>query len=345
MTDAHKHAFLSKLPTRGNPWPNASAHVTRGVGAVLRIERVRAAGPIRCDALPSIDPDLLGEFLDAASAADAAFVSLAELRTRLLAKDAGRAACLTFDGADRSLVTQLAPALVARGLPLTVFVSPEAMDADAPHWRYCLEALAEKADRIGVAVRGQTYAGPCRTAEEASNTLEAVVPPLWSHPEALVRRAVFALCEADGVDMAALAQHTLGWDDLRALAKTPLISLGLLAPNCHAAGAASYDAVRDGFAAALARFEEQLGAKPAHLAFGAAWHGFVEPRDLEIAEKLGFKAACLPAGGPIFNEDATDFTVLPRMMLSDAPDAVLDAQAACGAGLARSAFARAVNAR
>ncbi|GEM_PF-5405205 len=335
MIQSQLHSFLSRVSTRPGNWPNACVHVAPGAGAVLRIQRLKSMDNVRCEtqALASIDPSLFDEFLDAVMAANVSFTSLEQTYCRLIQGAAGRMACFTFDGPSEGLIEFGYPALKKRNIPLTIFVSPQALDKHAAAWWFALEMLVLKTDAISLAVRGQTFRGRCHTLEEKAETLDNLVPLLLRQPQEAVKRAVWAMCEADGIDMPYIAAAQPGWQAVKQLLKDPLVSVGLLAPDRHAATASSYDTVHDSFAAAAGRIVAELGVKPLDLAFGAGWHGFVEQRDLEIASSLGFRTACLPAGGALFAEDATHFATLPRMLLSDAPDALLDAQAVCGAAL------------
>ncbi len=335
MNDAPLHAFLSRLPARTGNWANAAAHAAPGAGAILRVQRLKPADGVGCDtqALASLDPSLFEEFVDAVMAANVSLTSIEQTYCRLLQGGAGRMAAFTFDGPSRAAMDLGYPVLKKRGIPVTVFVSPSAADSGVAPWWLALEALVMASNTISIAVRGQTFRGRCHTPQEKAETLDNLAPLLLAQPPVAVHRAVHAVCEADGVDLSHVSADVMRWADLKRLAQDPLVSIGLLAPDCHAAGAASYDAVLESFTQAKKRIEEELGVTPVHLAFGAGWHGFVEQRDLEITNTLGFRSACLPAGGALFAEDAASFAILPRMVLSDSSEALLDAQASCGAAL------------
>ncbi len=335
MNDVPLHAFLSRLPARTGNWANAGAHATPGAGAVLRVQRLKNADAVSCEtqALSSLDPALFEEFVDAVMAANASLTSVEQTYCRLLKAGAGRMATFTFDAPSRATMALAHPILKKRGIPMTVFVSPTAADTGVAPWWLALEALVLASNSISIAVRGQTFRARCHTPQEKSETLDNLAPLLLAQPPQVVHRAVLAVCEADGIDLSEISADVMRWGDLKRLAQDPLVTIGLLAPECHATGAASYDAVLESVTWAKARVEKELSVTPAHLAFGAGWHGFVEQRDLEIANTLGFHTACLPAGGALFAEDAATFAILPRMVLSDSTEALLDAQASCGAAL------------
>jgi hypothetical protein len=335
MTDSLVHSFLSKTPNRPGNWPNAAMHVTPGAGAVLRIQNIRAVRDAECDtqALAAIDPALFDEFLDAVEAAGAAPSTLDQTYQRLMEKGQGRVVCFTADGASRATAAKFHAALQSRGWPLTLFINPLDVDQQAVPWQLALEALVAQTDNLSLGVRGKTYRGRCPSAEEKAELLNTLAPLLLAQPETAVRRAVFAVCSSDGVDLDRLAGDILTWAELKKLAANPLVTIGLLAPGCHQGGAASYDAVLKTFGEAADRLEAELGSRPKHFAFGAAWHGLVEQRDFEVVNSLGFTTACLPSGGALFAEDAAQFMIMPRVLLQNSPGALLDAQAMCGASL------------
>ncbi len=313
-------------------------HLNPGIGAILRIQRIRPYPELLCEAqsLGEIAPEIFEDFIASLASTGCRVSTLEAAYARLsgLAEGEGRILCLTFDGATRGLRDYAYPVLRHFHVPFTIFVSPEAHDEWRLPWWYALEALIMASDQVRIAVRGQTYKARCRTEDDKEEALDRLIALLMTHPEPVVRRAVMALCEAEGIDLKALAaSHWLNWDEIRLLARDPNVSIGLMAPDCHAAGLAAYDTVYDSIAAAKRRLAEVLSLEPQHLAFSAGWHGCIEPRDLEIAEKLGFKTACLAGGGALFAEERSAFLSLPRVLLTNDPNGLLDAQAMCGVAL------------
>lgn len=319
-------------------WPSLMTPASPGIGAILRVQRIRPHPELICEAqsLGEVAPEVFEAFLASVASADCKVVALEAVHDRLagLSEGAGRILCLTFDGATRGLRDHAYPALRRLRLPFTVFVSPEAHDDGHLPWWYGLEALVMASDQFSLSVRGQTYRARCRTESEKEEALDRLIPLLMAHPEPVVRRAVAAQCAAGGIDLNALAaSFWLSWEEIRLLAKDPNVSFGLMAPDCHAAGLASYDAIRDGVAAAKERLAEALSFEPQHIGFSAGWHGCIEPRILEIAERLGFKTACLAGGGALFAEEQAPFLALPRVLLTNDPDGLLNAQELCGVTL------------
>lgn len=307
-----------------------------GLGAIFRVQRLRSNAALACEtpALTEIDPGVFGEWLAGAVRSGADFVSLGQAHERLSARRSDKILALTFDGATRGVFEHAYPVLRSLQVPFTVFVSPAMHDNGEAPWWIALEALIARNERVSLSVRGQIFRVACRTWDEKSESLDNLVSVLMGFPEPTVRRAVSALCEADGIDLEALAgEYLMSWTQIEALAADPLVTVGLLAPECHAAGTAAYDAVQETMLAAKARLAAMTGLAPGHLGFSAGWHGFIEPHHLDIAARAGFATACLPGGGVLLYEEPGEFLSLPRFLLSNHPGVMHEANAICGVTL------------
>lgn len=312
-----------------------------GEGVIFAVRRVvnegDSAGMLGCRdlALAALDAGLLEEFIEGCLLAGTDIVSLDEARHRL-SQGAGAPhfVSFTFDGATRGLLNGALPVLKKHGLPFTVFVSPVQHDEMQLPWWLMLEALVLHTPRLSIAVRGQTFRAACHTPEEKAETLDNLVPLLMVHPEPAVRRAILAVCEADGIDLDAIAAETLmNWDEVRALAAEPLVTIGQLASECHGAGLSAYDSVHESLRRDRVRLGETLNKGPRHIGFSAGWTGLVEERDLEIVAGLGFSSAALPEGGLAIAGGVARCAVLPRMCISNAPHVLLEAQGLAGTGI------------
>jgi peptidoglycan/xylan/chitin deacetylase (PgdA/CDA1 family) len=261
-------------------------------------------------------------------------VTLDEARRRL-SQGAGAPHFISFtiDGAMRGVLTSALPVLKKHNVPFTLFVSPVQHDEKLLPWWLALEALVHRTPRLSLAVRGQVFRAACHRPEEKAEALDNLIPLLMAHPEPAVRRSIQAVCEADGVDLDAIAgEMLLDWAEIRGLAQDPLVTIGQLASECHGAGASAYDSVRESLRRDRARLGEAVGKGIRHIGFSAGWSGLVEDRDLEIVTALGFSSASLPEGGVAIAGGASRCAVLPRLCLSNAPYVLLEAQGLAGAG-------------
>jgi hypothetical protein len=328
----------------------AGARLPRwGEGAVFAIRRAgcrtvpQSSFGCRNPALATLDPALLEEFLASCAAAEVDIVPLDEARRRLLlGAGAPHFISITIDGALRGLLTGAAPVLRKYRVPYTVFISPVQHDEKLLPWWLALEALVHRTPRLSLAVRGQVFRASCHRAEEKAEALDNLIPLLMAHPEAAVRRSIQAVCDADGIDLDAIAAETLlSWDEIRELAQDPLVTIGQLASECHGAGASAYDSVRESLRRDRARLGEAAAKGIRHIGFSAGWSGLVEDRDLEIVSALGFSSASLPEGGVAIGGGASRCAVLPRICLNNSPDTMLEAQALAGAGFCLRSIGRA----
>jgi len=340
---SHLHNLNALARTAGGAWQRTALPRSTGVGAIFRVQRLRGGASLFCEtpALTEIDPTLFAEWIGCVVRSGADFVSLGQAHERLSARRPGKIFALTFDGATRGVFEHAYPVLKSLGVPFTVFASPAMHDKREVPWWIALEALIARCDRMSISVRGQVFRVTCRSLDEKSESLDNLVSVLMGFPEHTVHRAVSALCEAEGIDLCDLAgEHLMSLEDIGVLAADPLASIGLLAPDCHAAGSAAYDAIREDMLSAKARLADITGCEPRHLGFSAGWHGFIEPHHLDIAAKLGFTTACLPGGGVLLYEEPGQFLSLPRVLISNHPNVMHDVNAICGVTLMHFASER-----
>lgn len=337
MSHLSNRFHLPRHPLRSSAgWPRPPAVLSSGLGAIFRVQRVRPEGRFACDspALAELDPFVFEEFVRGAAATGAEFVRLGDIRQHLAMRKPVKIFALSFDVASRGILRHAYPLLKALGVPFTVFVSPAMHDEGLVPWWFALEELVERCERLSLALRGHTYHASCRSLDEKAEALDNLIPLLMAHPEPAVRRAVYGLCEGESLSIAEMAAaELLSWEEIKTLAGDPLVSIGLLAADCHNAGNASYDAVQDCIAQERLKLAGRLGAAAPQLGFSAGWHGYIEPHHLQIAASLGFETACLPAGGVLLPEEPAAFLSLPRLLLSNEPSVMQDAQAVCGFSL------------
>ncbi len=340
---SHLHNFKVQPRTTAGAWQRNAVPRSTGLGAIFRVQRLRGEASLFCEAaaLAEIDPTPFAEWISGAVRSGAEFLPLEEVHRRLSLRSPGKIFALTFDGATRGVFEHAYPVLKSLSVPFTIFASPAMHDNREAPWWIALEALIARCERMSLSLRGQVFRVTCRSSEEKSESLDNLVSVLMGFPEHTVRRAVSALCEAEGIDLHELAsEYLMPLEDIRALAADPLASFGLLAPDCHAAGGAAYDLIRDTITSAKTRLVEITGYELRHLGFSAGWHGFIEPHHLDIAAKAGFTTACLPGGGVLLYEEPGQFLSLPRVLISNHPDVMHEVNAICGVTLMHFASER-----
>lgn len=300
-------------------------HVLRpllaGVGTIFMLHHVR---PARDDLFQpnrhlEITADFLREVLAHVRALDVDIVSMDEAHRRMGERDFGRRfACFTFDDGYRDNRDHALAVMREQDAPFTVYVASDFAEGTGRLWWVALERVIASADAIeivrdGAAVRLDAHDGAAKQA--AFNQTHDWLRTLASDGE--VQREVSALCARHGVDDAAIARELcMSWDELRAFAADPLVSIGAhTVSHCNLARAAQADAIRE-MRDSRDRIARELQQPVRHFAYPYGDRAAAAAREFALARELGFATAVTTRPGMIFAENAEHLTALPRISLN-----------------------------
>jgi peptidoglycan/xylan/chitin deacetylase (PgdA/CDA1 family) len=140
---------------------------------------------------------------------------------------------------------------------------------------------------------------------------------LRSIPEDLARAAVAELAADHNIDARATqAGLIMSWDELRELAKDPLVTIGAHTKSHLALAKLSEADARAEMAESIARIERELGRPCRHFSYPYGCAKSAGPREFRIAEELGIKTAVTTQKGLLYPEHAQALTGLPRLSLN-----------------------------
>lgn len=284
-----------------------------GVGAVLMLHRVSAT-PTRPGS-PNRHLTVTPAFLDAALAAIAAdgfdFVSLDEALARLHA-GGGRFAAVTADDGYRDNAAEALPVLERHRAPLTVFIAPALTDRAVPLWWEAIEDIA---------FSGRTVALP-----GGRGSLACHGPPAFRRLLRLMSREVAetaqagilkSLAEQAGTDPFRPGRGSLmDWEELRALARHPLVTIGAHTLHHYALARLPLDLARREIAEGRDRLAAELGEMPRHLAFPYGYASAAGRREVRLAAEAGFASAVTTRHGLLHRGHAGHLHALPRISLN-----------------------------
>jgi peptidoglycan/xylan/chitin deacetylase (PgdA/CDA1 family) len=282
----------------------------------VRPARVDAFQPNR---LLEVTPAFLEAVIDSLQRADVELVGLDEMHRRLTARDfTRRFACLTFDDGYRDNEAWAYPILKARDVPFAIYVPTSFADGQGELWWLVLERVIAANARVALAVDGTERQFECGTPAAKAETFETLYWWLRGREsEAELRAAVGALAERYGVDTAALCNDLcMSWDELKALAADPLVTIGAHTVNHVMLKKASEAAARQEMEASAAAIERKLGRRPAHFSYPVGDPTSAGPREFRLAREVGFKTAVTTRPGVLFPEHGEHLTALPRLSLN-----------------------------
>jgi peptidoglycan/xylan/chitin deacetylase (PgdA/CDA1 family) len=296
----------------GGPWLRA-----RGVGAILRFERVRprqggAFQPLRAH---EVTPQFLDHAIRALKRWKFDFLGMDEVCGRAVTLPAKRRfVALTFDGAGKDFIRFAYPVLAHHAVPFTVYVPTAFPDGVAAVWWLGLERLIARQSRISLMMcdKEQRFVvpGPAEK-QELFVLLESWLRTL---PPAELSAVMSDLCARYRVDLAAISREaSMDWEDLVTLAADPLATIGSATVNypvlANVKDAAALREMTMGKAVAEAAFRREIG----HLAFPFGDRASFRRGHVVMAEQAGFASAVSTIAGIVDAEGRTNLHALPRI--------------------------------
>jgi peptidoglycan/xylan/chitin deacetylase (PgdA/CDA1 family) len=300
-------------------------HVLRpllaGVGTIFMLHHVR---PSRDDMFQpnrhlEITAEFLREVLAHVRALDVDIVSMDEAHRRMSERDfARRFACFTFDDGYRDNRDHALPVMREHNAPFTVYVANDFAEGSGRLWWVALERVIARADTIEIMRDGATVQIDARDAaakQDAFNQVHAWLRTLPNDTD--VQREVSTLCARHGIDDAAIARELcMSWDELRAFAADPLVTIGAhTISHCNLARENEAEAQRQ-MRDSRSKIEAELQTSALHLAYPYGDKAAAAAREFAMARDLGFKTAVTTRPGMVFPENAAHMMALPRISLN-----------------------------
>jgi peptidoglycan/xylan/chitin deacetylase (PgdA/CDA1 family) len=292
-----------------------------GVGAILTLHHVR---PPRHEAfqpnrLLEVTPEFLEAVIVRMRRAGIDLVSLDEMHRRLAESNYKRRfACLTFDDGYRDNLVHAYPILRKHAAPFAIYIPTSFPDRLGELWWLTLEAVIARNDRIGLVIDDENRNFDCRTVEQKRDVYEAIYWWLRRLPtEDELRHAVRDLAARYQVDIAAFCDDLcMTWDELRELARDPLVTVGAHTVNHVRLTKVPEKAARAEMRMSAAVIEVALGKAPAHLSYPVGDSTSAGPREFATARELGFRTAVTTRPGVLFPRHREHLTALPRISLN-----------------------------
>ncbi len=271
------------------------APVTRGKGVIFTLHNVRPepAQAFEPNRILKVTPQFLEAAIETVRQAGYDIVSLDEAARRL--KSAGATtpfACFTLDDGYRDNRDYAYPVFKKHGVPFAIYIPTAYADGDGDLWWFVLEEAIRKVDRLEVVLDGTPRVFDASTPQAKDRTFYDIYWPLRDRPESELRAAVQKIAEAAGYDPSTLCRDLImNWDELRALAADPLVTIGAHTRGHFAIAKLSEEEARAEIAESVARIERELGRPCRHFSFPYGDAGSAGPRDFAIAKSLGLETA------------------------------------------------------
>ena len=292
-----------------------------GVGAVFMLHHVRPSrnAEFQPNRHLEIEPEFLRAMLSHLRALGIDIVTMDEMHQRLSQRNfARRFACFTFDDGYRDNRDFALPVMEEFDAPFTVYVASDFAEGSGRLWWIALEQVIATASSIEVPLGGTMTRLDTRTPAAKRAAFDRVHDRLRALPgEHDVAREISALCVRHGIDESTIARDLcLSWDELKAFADNPLVTIGAhTITHCNLAKQSEAAAAFE-IATSRVRIEAALQRPVLHLAYPYGDRSAAGPREFRLARAAGFRTAVTTRPGMIFPESADHLTALQRVSLN-----------------------------
>jgi peptidoglycan/xylan/chitin deacetylase (PgdA/CDA1 family) len=296
-----------------------AAPLTAGNGVIFMLHHVTPApvpefAPNR---ILAITPEFLDEVITLVLRAGFEPIAMDALPERLASPGTRPFACFTFDDGYRDNRDHALPVFRKHAVPFTIYVPSSFADGEGDLWWLNLETALRRLDAIRIELNGEQLTFQTRTAAQKSQVFHSVYWTLRSMAERQARAIVSRLCAEAGIDpRSACRELAMGWDELRALDRDPLVSIG--AHTCRHLALAKLDAgeaereIND----SVSRIEAELGRPCRHFSYPYGDEGSAGPREFALTRAAGIATAVTTRKGLIRPRHAAQLTGLPRLSLN-----------------------------
>lgn len=305
----------SALAARANIMPSA-----RGRGAIFTLHHVRP--PEGHPAEPNAHLDITPEFLDCAirqlKADGYEFLSLCDVAARMKQPmDDRRFAAFTLDDGYRDNVEYALPVFERHGVPFTIFVAKGFAERTHGMWWETLAALLNVLPEIRFDFGSGEIRLPLGTGTDKLDAFDHFSRFIASGPETEQVATIDALAARHGIDALRLtAQLTMNVEELQALARHPLASLGAHTVSHRSVAQLNRAEALQEMLACVEWMEETFGQRPKSFAYPYGTANAVSERDKDLARELGFDVAVTTRPGTLRQTLRDTMTGLPRISLN-----------------------------
>jgi len=292
-----------------------------GIGAILTLHHVRPAlpGAFQPNRLLEVTPEFLEKIVAWLRRANVELISLDEMHRRLAERIFWRKfVCFTFDDGYRDNLEHAYPVLKRHGVPFGIYIPTSFPDRLGELWWLALEAAIARNERVSLELGNEGRHFPCRTKREKYEAFRDIYWWLRALPsERELRATIHDLCRRYAVDMASLCgQLCMSWDEIAALARDPLVTIGAHTVNHVMLKRVPDDEARSEMRMSAAVIEAALGTRPRHLAYPVGDATSAGPREFRLAQEAGFATAATTRPGVLFPEHHDCLTALPRITVN-----------------------------
>jgi len=280
-----------------------------GAGVILVLHEIH--DDLACELMTGCSPSLLTVVVNSLRRDGWDIVGLDEALRRIAHGVAATPfAVLTFDDGYRDTLSRALPVLERLQAPFTVYVPTGAVTRELYAWWLALRALFRSHEAVAIECMGRRF--ECSDLAGKIAALKAAAS--WVHQDYRRKFQLVPTFAAHSISPAALAEeYFLDRDELRALARHPLVTIGAHTTSHAALSTLEPGQARCEMADNKIYLERLLGADVTHFAYPYGDPRACGSREAEIAHELGFASAVTAEASPIYPRHRHRMYSLPRI--------------------------------
>ncbi|MEM1371648.1 MAG: polysaccharide deacetylase family protein [Pseudomonadota bacterium] len=304
-----------------------------GMGAIFTGHQVTAASDeaFQPNRILQVTPDFLDTVIVRLKSLGFDLISLDDVVVRLSQAAKGRSldgrrasvkpqrpfVCFTFDDGYRDNITDALPVFERHNVPLAIYIPTDYPDGRGELWWLTLEQSIRTADFVELAMDGVSREFKTGTVDGKQAAYHEIYWWLRGLPERRARTVVRELAESVGIDPSAACRELIAsWDELRAVADHPLLTIGAHTTTHRALAHLPYTDAKAEMQDSIARIEDELATPCHHFSFPYGCEKSAGPREFELAARLGVTTAVTTRKALIERRSNCALTGLPRVSLN-----------------------------
>lgn len=291
-----------------------------GIGAILMLHRVTATPekPGSVNRHLNIAPEFLDAVIADMKANGYTFVTLDEAVERIKAGGkGGQFAAITADDAYRDNMTEALPVLEKHGAPVAIYVAPGLINGAADLWWEVVEDIVSARDRLLLTAPNGPVTIDCSTPGKKLQAFARLHDYLTLEVREEDQRAVLReLARSNGIELDARQGMLMNWDEIRAMAGHPLVTIGAHTVNHRNLKRLSEADARHEVDDVRRILQAELGEAPRHFAYPYGYASAVGGREVGFARDAGYASAVTTRHGVLRAEHAGFLQALPRISVN-----------------------------
>jgi peptidoglycan/xylan/chitin deacetylase (PgdA/CDA1 family) len=271
----------------------------------------------------AITPDKLEEFILYFKQNNYTFLSLDELTAWLdnTIKLKQKFICLTFDDGYRDNLIHALPMLRKHQVPATIYITNCLPNGKGILWWYLFEEHAKTTNTITFHSSLGTKVYEWKSTEEAHAQFGDISETIKAIPCDELSNVLMSSFKKTATEFELLCSSvSLSWEEITALSKDPLITIGAHTMNHISTKQQTAECVEHEMRTSKIEIEDYIGKEVKHFAYPFGGDFDVSQRDLELAKKVGFVTSTLNQPGNIFKINRKNLHALSRMPLGNTTD-------------------------